>query len=717
MFSLFAEGIAGRFVHVSPAEASESAGTRLTPATTNGAVTNDAPVVVVPAVIDDFADSGQNAGAYRVALLRQIEAFQSGMGTFDLDSAVLVSEIQEVAAVALKLPPPYKAVASSHLDRFFASAPFGELVGRLLPVLEDARIDVSVAYRYPGSRVDLERSRNHTLHTLNLAVVLDDDGSLSFLDPHDLVVHALKLFACGEPFTALTLTPDAPLSLMLDAARRLTRRNATIYDSAVAAVEIAALAGQFVEALRESFESTDRDHETEPADHSTETPPSVGGTQESRVDEIEFSDDDMTGTRADFDNDALDDATTGRGRGTSPESLEPSSPTVKEPEKERIATLEVIEVDAPGDPDPAPRIPARPTRPTNDQRTYFYHEWDYLNGTYLPSWCRLHERKLKGTNFGFIHDVRRQHATLAQQVRRRFSAIRPEAWHRVHRTPDGDEMSLDSLVEAVVDRRSGHATDEHLYIRRERAVRDVAAAFLLDMSRSTDSPVVDPHAVPAPPLPVDPEEQDPYLRGSYFDLDEFVLDLTPKRRVIDVAKEALALMCDALQTLGDSHAIYGFSGSGRHNVEFHVAKEFSEPTSSRTWAALGAIEPIRYTRMGPAIRHAAHKLAKQPERTKVLVVVTDGYPQDEGYGPDRNDRNYGIHDTAKALEEADAAGISTFCITIDPAGHDYLRRMCAEHRYLVIDDVHTLAEELEKVYRTLTGRGPAMVSVSGAPTP
>src|SRR6185436_6161628 len=115
------------------------------------------------------------------------------------------------------------------------------------------------------------------------------------------------------------------------------------------------------------------------------------------------------------------------------------------------------------------------------------------------------------------------------------------------------------------------------------------------------------------------------------------------------------------------------------------------------------MEPRRYTRMGPAIRHAASKLAAQPARTKVLIVVSDGYPQDKDYGPITGDSEYGLHDTARALQEAERAHISTFCVTVDPAGHDYLRRMCAEDRYLVIDDVTALPEELSKIYRALTG--------------
>jgi len=331
-------------------------------------------------------------------------------------------------------------------------------------------------------------------------------------------------------------------------------------------------------------------------------------------------------------------------------------------------------------------------------RSFLYDEWDAANDRYLRSWCRVHERPLQDGDVAFIADVRRRYASLARDVRRTFSRIAAESWSRVHGERDGAELDLDEVVSALVNLRNGIIDDEHLYIRQVRTSREVAAAFLLDMSASTSSPVIDPTAPPPPPtaepdhllyrsMPLFEDEEDP--RGP------------PPRRVLDLAKESLALMCDALQVLGDDHAIYGFSGEGRDGVEFYVAKELGESPSSRTWARLAAMEPRRYTRMGPAIRHAAWKLGRHSARTRLLVVVSDGYPQDRDYGPDRGDRSHGIADTAKAIEEAERAGVRTFCITVDPAGHDYLREMCADDRYAVIADVMSLPDELARVYGSL----------------
>ena len=106
--------------------------------------------------------------------------------------------------------------------------------------------------------------------------------------------------------------------------------------------------------------------------------------------------------------------------------------------------------------------------------------------------------------------------------------------------------------------------------------------------------------------------------------------------------------------------------------------------------------------MGPAIRHAMRKFAQQDARVKLLLLLSDGYPQDYDYGKDRKSKEYGIQDTTMALHETRLKGIQTFCLTVDPAGHDYLRAMCPDQHYLVLEDMASLPKELPKVYRSLT---------------
>jgi nitric oxide reductase NorD protein len=229
----------------------------------------------------------------------------------------------------------------------------------------------------------------------------------------------------------------------------------------------------------------------------------------------------------------------------------------------------------------------------------------------------------------------------------------------------------------------------------------VCAAFLVDMSGSTGFLVPLPKAARAGEGARADEDDDPYL---YTPRTAAALATTrpPRRRVIDIAQDAMGLMCDALHGLGDRHAVYGFSGDGRHRVDVLVAKDFDDAWSARTAAALAAMQPMRATRTGAAIRHAVARLKRESARTRVLIAVSDGYPQDADYGPDARDPGYGIRDTARALREAEQAGIAAFCITVDQAGHDYLREMAPAHRYLVIDEVEALPEQLGKVYRALT---------------
>ena len=347
------------------------------------------------------------------------------------------------------------------------------------------------------------------------------------------------------------------------------------------------------------------------------------------------------------------------------------------------------------------------------ERVYYYDEWDHELADYRRRWCHLREKAIEppgpvpeGAANGaappagrFVDETRRRHADLLRRVRKQFELLKPEEFRRVRRLIEGEELDLDRVVETHVDRRAGRPPDGAVYMSRRRQHRDVAAAFLLDMSASTDAeaPVDEPEPAPG-------REPEPEYVGVFDDFDwpDNPQPIPPGRRVIDIEKESLVLMADALETLGDDYAIYGFSGFGRKEVEFFVAKEFDDDLDREAEDRIAAMEPKRSTRMGPAIRHAAARLAEREAKVKVLLILSDGYPQDFDYGSDRASRVHGIRDTTVALRETERAGISTFCITVDPAGHDYLREMCPERRYLVIDEIAALPSQLPKVYRGLT---------------
>jgi hypothetical protein len=335
---------------------------------------------------------------------------------------------------------------------------------------------------------------------------------------------------------------------------------------------------------------------------------------------------------------------------------------------------------------------SRPSR--RSEEVFLHDEWDHRIADYRPAWCRVHELAVDGEDASFFSGTLARYAEMLPEVRRHFQRVKPEGYRVVHGLLDGEDFDLNALVTARSDLRARREPSAKLYTRRQREERDVATLFLLDMSASTDEeaePAPSAAAEGAEPVPASPR---PPRRG---------------RRVIDIQKEALVIMAQALEEIGDLYAIYGFSGHGRAHVEFFGVKSFEEPLSLSVRARIGAIEPQRSTRMGAAIRQAIAKLRVQPSRARHLLLLSDGFPQDFDYGEDRRSNVYGLRDTTMALREAQRSGIATFCITVDRAGNDYLREMCDEKNYLVIDDIRALPRELPKIYSETT-RGASISS-------
>jgi len=316
-----------------------------------------------------------------------------------------------------------------------------------------------------------------------------------------------------------------------------------------------------------------------------------------------------------------------------------------------------------------------------------YDEWDYLIDDYRRHWCTLHEIRDIDVQPEFVDDTLREYSQVARNVRKQLNMLKPELLRKVKGVVDGEELDLERAVESIVDRKSGITPDERIYIRRERKERDVAALFLLDMSASTDDVIVS-------------EQQETPLVDGEPGYEE---SNPSEKRIIDLEKESVILMSDALEELGDNYSVCGFSGYGRDQVEYFLCKDFDEPLNHRSKGRIGGIKPCRSTRMGPAIRHATRSLVKTECRVKALIIISDGYPQDFDYGKDRNSKEYGIMDTMKSLTESRQQGVQSFCLTVDPSGHDYLRSMCQDSEYMVIQDIKQLPNELSKVYRSLTG--------------
>jgi nitric oxide reductase NorD protein len=215
-----------------------------------------------------------------------------------------------------------------------------------------------------------------------------------------------------------------------------------------------------------------------------------------------------------------------------------------------------------------------------------------------------------------------------------------------------------------------------VYSARQLIARDVAVLFLLDLSASTATRL---HT------------------GAEVEASSSGKAEGP--RVIDLIKEAVVLLSVALEEIGDAYAIYGFSSSGRHDVEVYPVKNFKESLAAEAQGRIGALTPRGSTRMGAAVRHAIRRLKGVSSRSRLLVVLSDGYPEDEDYGKPVIPPMYGLRDTLVALREAERSGITSFFLTVDKGGHDYLREMCPSSRYMVIEDVHSLPTELPKIYQ------------------
>jgi nitric oxide reductase NorD protein len=292
----------------------------------------------------------------------------------------------------------------------------------------------------------------------------------------------------------------------------------------------------------------------------------------------------------------------------------------------------------------------------HEEGAKFYSEWDMGRQHYRKNWCVMREKEVTPVFDGFHRETLEKHAGLVKHLRKAFEAMRDEN-RLLKRQAYGDDVDIDALVEAIADARDGSEMSDRLFVRLHRAERNIAVAFMVDMSGST--------------------------RGW----------------INEAEREALVLLCEALELLGDRYAIYGFSGITRKRCELYRIKTFDEPYSEEVKARISGIRPQEYTRMGFAIRHLTELLKGVEARTKVLVTLSDGRPDDYF---DVYRGQYGIEDTRMALLEARRAGVHPFCITIDRDARDYLPHMYGAARYIILDDVKDLPFKVSDIYRRLT---------------
>lgn len=287
-----------------------------------------------------------------------------------------------------------------------------------------------------------------------------------------------------------------------------------------------------------------------------------------------------------------------------------------------------------------------------------YPEWNYRKAAYMPSYCRVVAVRAPVTAESLVPSD--EERDLVRKVRRQFEVLRPR--HETLKAQlDGAELDLDAVVRMRTDLAAGGEGTDRIHLMSRPQGHDLAVTVLVDVSLSTDA---------------------------WFD----------NQRVLDVEKQALSVLANGLSACGTNHSILTFTSRRRNWVRVETVKDFGEGLSREVEARIASLKPGYYTRMGAAIRHASAGLAKQPNRTKLLLVLTDGKPNDI----DHYEGRFALEDSRKAVAEARRVGQAVFAVTVDKDARSYLPAMFGRSGYAVVGDIARLPRALPAIYRGLT---------------
>ena len=286
-----------------------------------------------------------------------------------------------------------------------------------------------------------------------------------------------------------------------------------------------------------------------------------------------------------------------------------------------------------------------------------YPEWDWRRRAYRKDFCRVFVRPLSEQSADWTPSP--EALRRVRRVRRQFEAFRPHR-EQARAQVDGDDLDLDAVVRARADFAAGGEGSDRIYISAREQRRDVAVALLIDASLSTDA-------------------------------------FVGVRRVIDVARESALMFCHALDAAGDAHAVFGFTSKGRNDVRIEVVKGFEEALSPAIARRLGALKPGWYTRIGAAVRHATAELEKTSARDRVLLVLTDGKPNDI----DHYEGRFGLEDSRRAIQDARRSGIRPFGVTIDARAQAHFPLMFGRGGFAVVSDPARLPAAMPILLRRL----------------
>ncbi|HEY9164510.1 MAG TPA: nitric oxide reductase activation protein NorD, partial [Magnetovibrio sp.] len=263
---------------------------------------------------------------------------------------------------------------------------------------------------------------------------------------------------------------------------------------------------------------------------------------------------------------------------------------------------------------------------------FHYQEWDYQVQLYRPDWATVYERRAIKGDAEEVDRILTEYKPVAHKIKRIIDMLSPEGVQRERNMEDGDEIDINAAVDAMISIRMGKQPNTRITMRNVIKNRDLSVMVLLDLSESTNEKI----------------------QGS----DKTVLELT---------REAATLVATAINGIGDPFALHGFASDGRHDVHYYRFKDFKQKFDDEAKARLDGMKGGLSTRMGAAMRHAGQHLLKQPERRKLILLVTDGEPADI----DERDPQHLRHDTKKAVEELYSKGIMSYCLTLDPNADTY----------------------------------------------
>ena len=662
VLKLFAEGLSGKTLTI------RSQGQEDREASSSQSASEG--VIVLPARVRQYATREDNLRLYKLMTAHEAGHFE--YGTYDLD----LGRIEDLSAQAC-LRYGRQAPAHLHsLDDLFQCYPQPSLIRDLWTLAEDARIEACLKAEYPGLRRDMEDLLREELSKRSLTYGMS---------VKEMIVDLLLQLSV-QPSESVRV-PFA-LEEVVSRAWALLRAAVDPGVSAEAVVRAVHRAYVLIEELTAASQTLSSDEAGQKSD-SPDAPrggEAQGGSYRPLANlayrgplEAERVSGSSGPKARSFEEPSLQEresdprliAETEKAQNSSGSLIEPAAPSQPRPPALSLASEAPFPKEGPpiiSPPQPASRQDDPPfpsgegLLPLKDRRVFLYDEWDGVIQDYRNQWCRVVEQTGPEGSESFVEQTRSTYAGMIGMLRRYFEGIRPAALRRVRRQSDGEEVDIEAAIESLVERQAQTAPSEDVYIRRDRRRRDVAVAFLVDLSGST---------------------------GRHLGLEG--------KRIIDVEKEGLVLLAEALEAIGDQYALYGYSGKSRREIQFLILKDFEERYGPAIWRRIDGLRPLVQNRDGAAIRHAVHRLLARSARVKLLVLLSDGRPLDDLYADE-----YALEDTKAALREAKAEGVHVFCITVDHEASGYLARMYGDVSYLIIDRVESLPERLPRIYRMLT---------------